>query len=550
MLRTYDVATVRAAEAPLLAAGEPLMLRAARALANRVVWELRARSLRVYGTSIAVFVGGGNNGGDALYAGAHLAARGAAVTIVLCAEQAHEAGLARALECGARVVRAVEPGERGATGEHGVADEQSVAGEPARIAREQAARAAVWIDGLLGIGARGPAREPVASIIDALNDELDSSPAEPLVVAVDTPSGIDAQTGALPGPALRAHLTVTMGAAKPGLVLDPARRRAGKVDLVDLAFERTLGDWSVSVLGDADVADIWPLPGATSHKYTRGVVGVLAGSERYPGAGILAVSGARAMGPGYVRYLGDERLGKHLVGMFPDVVCAEGRVQAYCVGSGNPAGGEKTIRTAIDAAIPIVIDAGSLCGVAGNIATLGEKLPETAVLMPHAGEASGLLARLGQSASREEIESAPFVYARRIAELTGATVVLKGAVDVVAGPDGHAYAQGGAPGWRGVAGSGDVTAGAVASMLAIAEPETHQPGGPALLAAAALHVHARAAAIAAGCEFDEQLLGEASAADPRLTAPALTDARQRAGHPICATDIARSIPVALAEILG
>ncbi|MDY5134617.1 NAD(P)H-hydrate epimerase [Actinotignum timonense] len=76
MLRTYDAATVRAAEEPLLAAGEPLMARAARALANAIIWELRRRSIRVSGTRIAIFAGAGNNGGDALYAGAYLAGGG------------------------------------------------------------------------------------------------------------------------------------------------------------------------------------------------------------------------------------------------------------------------------------------------------------------------------------------------------------------------------------------------------------------------------------------------------------------------------------------
>ncbi|WP_185933824.1 bifunctional ADP-dependent NAD(P)H-hydrate dehydratase/NAD(P)H-hydrate epimerase [Actinobaculum suis] len=637
MLRTYEVATVQAAEAPLLAAGVPLMKRAARALANRIIWELRTRRIRLVGAPIAVFVGGGNNGGDALYAAAHLAARGAQVRLILCAPQVHAAGLAAAQRAGARLapgaylappavaVADTVPAESApavaapAVAAPAAAAPELSAADLAAVAGAEASRAAVWIDGLLGIGARGPAREPIASVLEVLNAELDASPMEPLVVAVDTPSGIDPDTGAVPGPALRAHITVTMGAAKAGLVVPPACGYAGKIDLVKLGFAATLGQWAVATLSDADVADLLDIPGPEAHKYTRGVAGILAGSAPYPGAGLLATKGARAMGPGYVRYLGEAAVGKLIAARYPDVVLAPGRVQAYCVGSGNPPGGSQLLRhtlglqtsvapatpalgegtaaavepargaepvepavpadlaagvelaapvepacgaepavpadtaaqEAISTAVPVVIDAGCLDDIASLLAEIpGGRLPEYAVLTPHAGEAARLLAALGHPTSRETIEATPLLYARKIARLTGATVVLKGAVDIVASPGGQAYAQGGAPGWRGVAGSGDVLAGAIAALLAMHPQTAKQPGGAALLAAAAAHIHGRAAARAADCEFGWQLVEEPEYARAADTAPALGAVGAAPGRPLTAASIAGQIAPVIGHILG
>ncbi|WP_082159889.1 bifunctional ADP-dependent NAD(P)H-hydrate dehydratase/NAD(P)H-hydrate epimerase [Actinobaculum suis] len=611
MLRTYEVATVQAAEAPLLAAGVPLMKQAARALANRIIWELRTRRIRLVGAPIAVFVGGGNNGGDALYAAAHLAARGAQVRLILCAPQVHAAGLAAAQRAGARLAPGAYPAPPAvavadtvpaesapAVAAPAVAVPELSAADLAAVAGAEASRAAVWIDGLLGIGARGPAREPIASVLEVLNAELDASPMEPLVVAVDTPSGIDPDTGAVPGPALRAHITVTMGAAKAGLVVPPARGNAGKIDLVELGFAATLGPWAVATLSDADVADLWDIPGPEAHKYTRGVAGILAGSTPYPGAGLLATAGARAMGPGYVRYLGENAVGKLIAARYPDVVLAPGRVQAYCVGSGNPPRGSQLLRhtlglqtsvapaapaagegsaagatpargaepaagaepavpadtaaqEAISTAVPVVIDAGCLDDIASLLTEIpGGRLPEYAVLTPHAGEAARLLAALGHPTSRETIEATPLLYARKIARLTGATVVLKGAVDIVASPGGQAYAQGGAPGWRGVAGSGDVLAGAIAALLAMHPQTAKQPGGAALLAAAAAHIHGRAAARAADCEFGWQLVEEPEYARAADTAPALGAVGAAPGRPLTAASIAGQIAPVIGQILG
>lgn len=531
MLRTYDAQAVRAAEEPLLAAGEPLMARAARALANAIIWELRRRSIRVRGTRIAIFAGAGNNGGDALYAGAYLARRGAAVVAVAPLPAYHQAG-AQALEkAGGTLIR-----------------EASVT-QVVEVAR----RSAVWVDGLLGIGARGPAREPLASVLGALESERLASPVEPLVVAVDTPSGIGVDDGALPGPYLSAHLTVTMGAAKAGLVLDPARRVAGRIEVVELGFAPHLGEPAVLHLGDADVADLWRVPGADDHKYTRGVVGIVAGSVQYPGAGLLTTTAALAAGPGMVRYLGENEVAELVITKHPEVVAAPGRIQALAVGSGDPPGAPALLHAALKDGSPVVVDAGALPTIADMAAREGTRFGEHVVLTPHAGEAALMAAQLdlhsadGTPFSRAVIESCPVAAARALAARLGATVVLKGFVDVVASPSGPCYAQGGAPGWRAVAGAGDVLAGLIGAMLAqhavVAEPtevagHTELTEPAARIAAAALHIHARAAALAAGTPFGapaRSALGEPAPAP---------------GRPITAAQIAARIPEVIGQILG
>lgn len=201
----YTAAQVRAAERPLLDAGLPLMRRAAAALAAEV------RDLAPQ--RLVVLVGAGDNGGDALYAAAELAAGGAEVDLVATASRHHADGAAAAVAAGAR---------------------WADAGDAARLA----AAADVVLDGILGTGTshspelRGQAREIVAAILPVLE-----AAARPRVVAVDIPSGIGPDDGAVPDrTVLPADLTVTFGAEKAGLLIEPGSRYAGRVVLVDLGL--------------------------------------------------------------------------------------------------------------------------------------------------------------------------------------------------------------------------------------------------------------------------------------------------------------------------
>ena len=201
---TYTAAQVRAAERPLIDAGEPLMLRAAAALAAVIEERLTDAS----SPRALVVAGSGDNGGDALYAAASLAGR-VAVDVLLVGSRVHEPALDAAVAAGARRVELDD-------------------------AAREASRYSVVVDGILGIGTspdpslRGPAREAVAALLDA----GDRAP----VVAVDLPSGLQPDTGAADAVVLPAAVTVTFGAVKAGLVVGAGPRLAGAIVLVDLGL--------------------------------------------------------------------------------------------------------------------------------------------------------------------------------------------------------------------------------------------------------------------------------------------------------------------------
>ncbi len=493
MIQAWSADDVRAAEAPLLAAGTPLMQRAAFALAAVVRRDLARRravagpdgELRdgpVRGARVALLVGPGNNGGDALHAGAYLARRGLAVTAYLAAGQVHAGGLSALHAAGGCAVRVAETG-------------------PAAAAAA-AARADVLLDGLLGIGARGPLRGPAGDLVTAVLAALPAAgdPARPWVVAVDVPSGIGVDDGTVPGPVLPADRTVTFGAAKPGLLLPPATHLAGAGAVIDIGLDLPPAA-AVTRREAADVAAAWPVPGPRDHKYTRGVVGVVAGTSTYPGAAVLTASAAVLAGAGMVRYQGPDDVGRAVVAARPEVVTAGGRVQAWVLGPGLPATGDDDgqrdrARAALAAAsgrlagaqppVPAVVDAGAL-------SLLEHPCPAWVVLTPHAGELATLLAARGEDVDRAAVEAAPLRWARHAHELTGATVLLKGGATVVVGPGG-AHAQADAPGWLATAGAGDVLAGLLGTMLAARAHEVvAHPERAAQVAAAAALVHGRAA---------------------------------------------------------
>lgn len=504
MERAYRAADVRSAEEPLLEAGEPLMERASYAVANRAVQFIRSKGMRVPGSTVLAIAGHGNNGGDALHAAAYLARRGMSVTAVYH-DSAHEAGLEAARSARVRL--------------HDLAS----ADDPDALLRKLAFDAGIWIDGMLGIGASGGAREPYSHWIEVLSHERQVSPDEPFVIAVDIPSGLGVDSATVPGPVLRADATVAMGCAKPAHLLPPARHYCGEVEVVELGlFAHLPSEPAVIELSDADVADTWDIPSIDDHKYTRGVVGMMTGSSTYPGAAVLGVGGALATGPGMVRYLGNS---EGVLRRYPEVVSADGQVQAWVIGSGldDDAGASRFLQRALEDEVPVVLDAGA-------IALLGDfDVPSTVVITPHEGELTALLNARGESISRDQVHAAPARAARLAATLTGATVLLKGATDVVAAPAGPLYAQGGAPAWRATAGTGDVLAGILGGLLAGYGDELKELGAghgvPARLAAAATHIHASAATIASG-------------------------AGESIGAPISASDIVDALPAVIYGILN
>jgi hydroxyethylthiazole kinase-like uncharacterized protein yjeF len=315
------------------------------------------------------------------------------------------------------------------------------------------------------------------------------------VVAVDLPSGIGVDDGTLPdGPVLPAEVTVTFGGAKAGLLLPPAARLAGSVQVVDLGLPLDGLRPAVARLGTADVAGLWPVPGTDAHKYRRGVLGVVAGTSTYPGAAVLAVQAAALSGVGMVRYVGPQAVGDAVLAARPETVVGAGRVQAWLLGPGvDPLDAEQAervteaIAAALHDGLPAVLDAGAL-----TIAS--RTLAPWLVLTPHAGELAALLSRWGETVDRTAVEAEPLRWARRAHEISGATVLVKGAVTVVVGAQDAVWAQAEAPAWLATAGAGDVLAGVLGALLAgRAQDVLADPSLAAALAAAAASVHGRAA---------------------------------------------------------
>ncbi|MEV7373460.1 NAD(P)H-hydrate dehydratase [Streptomyces sp. NPDC090301] len=440
MRTAHRVETVRAAEAALMARlpEGALMQRAAAGLAAACC-SLLGKG-RVYGARVALLVGSGDNGGDALYAGARLARRGAGVTAVLLGDRAHEGGLAALRAAGGRIV-------------------DSAHDDPF----EPLAAADLVLDGITGIGGRGGLRPDAVPVARAARGS------DAVVVAVDLPSGIDADTGEVAGEALRADVTVTFGTYKPGLLVDPARSYTGALRLVDIGLGGELpGVADLEALQHQDVARLLPVPAAESDKYRRGVLGVVAGSARYPGAAVLAVQGALRGGAGAVRYVGpaaDAVIAAHPETLVhPGPPDRAGRVQAWVVGPGL--GDEPGVAEVLASDVPVLVDADGLRGL--DPALVRARSAPT-VLTPHAGEAAALL-----GATREEVEAGRLAAVRELAARFGATVLLKGSTTLVCGPGTEAgQAVGGAvrvnptgTGWLATAGSGDVLSGLAGSLLA------------------------------------------------------------------------------------
>ncbi|MFG3495379.1 NAD(P)H-hydrate dehydratase [Streptomyces sp. NPDC047928] len=428
MRTAYRVDTVRAAEAELMArlpAGA-LMLRAAAGLASACAGLLG----RVSGARVVLLVGSGDNGGDTLYAGARLARRGAGVSAVLLGARAHEGGLAALASAGGRV-----------------------ADDPFEVL----ARADLVLDGITGIGGRGGLRPDAVPVVRAARGS------DAAVVAVDLPSGVDADTGEVAGEAVRADATVTFGTYKPGLLVDPAREYAGALRLVDIGIGPFLPSVpELEALQHGDVARMLPVPVAESDKYRRGVIGVVAGSARYPGAAVLAVAGALRGGAGAVRYVGPAA--DAVLARYPETLVhagppeKAGRVQAWAIGPGL--GDTPGVRDVLDSDVPVLIDADGLRNL--DAAAVRARAAPT-LLTPHAGEAAALL-----GVAREDVEARRLDAVRELAGRFGATVLLKGSTTLVADPSAGVPVRVNPTGtpWLATAGSGDVLSGLAGSLLA------------------------------------------------------------------------------------
>jgi hydroxyethylthiazole kinase-like uncharacterized protein yjeF len=452
MRQAWRVADVRAAERELMARlpEGTLMQRAAAGLARRCALLLED-SGGVYGARVLLLVGSGDNGGDTLYAGAALARRGAQVrALLLKPDRVHLAGLSALRRAGGFAVG------------------------------ELPHRADLVVDGIVGIGAAGGLRPPAIEFVAGLAELRGRAGRRPPVVAVDVPSGVAVDTGDVPGEAVTADVTVTFGCLKPAHVVGPAATRCGQVELIDIGLGAVLrADPAVRVPDAGDVARWWPRPGPSSDKYTRGVVGIATGSAGYPGAAILSVGGALAGPTGMIRYAGSAY--QDVVRAHPSVVAVEkvadaGRVQAWVCGSGLGTDDEArtTLRSVLATSVPVVLDADALTMLVDGQHAEDLRRDAPLVITPHDGEFRRLA---GEAPGADRVGAAC-----KLAAWINAVVLLKGDRTIVATPAGEVWVNPTGSSALATAGSGDVLAGLLGSLLA---------GGlaPERAAVAAAYVH-------------------------------------------------------------
>lgn len=450
------------APASLAVQAEPAAASGARALPRGGL----QRGGLIRGARIVGLIGPGNNGGDGLYALAGLAGRGARCVAVMVADRWHERAAAAARDAGVEIVL----------------DDQE--------ALDQLATADVIVDAVLGIGAKGgmpiPGWDSVAQRWAVAGEALDA-----LVVAADCPSGLNTATGAADELVPAADMTVTFGALKRGLVVGAAREKTGHIHLVEIGLQPprdmrimprlvTLSDTDRELLA----------PRASDHKYSRGVLGVLAGSPAYPGAAVLCAKAAADIGAhdagrggtGMLVSAGRGAGGSAVVQALPEVVAIERgeltktewpaaarKVSAWVVGPGlgdDPEDIEPALAVMRDSRGPVVVDASALA--VWEPAGLH-------VLTPHAGEFAALAKRLGVKTAAPNED--PLTAARDLASETGAVVLLKGSATVIAGPDGATFVAASAAPTLARAGSGDKLAGVVGAMLATHAARAASSGG-------------------------------------------------------------------------
>lgn len=462
------------ADALAIAAGIPglrLMEAAGRAVA-------RAAMRRFRPVRTLVLAGPGNNGGDGYVAARLLEAAGWPVAVAALAPP--RAG-SDAAEAAARWRGPVVP-----------------------FAPAEAARAGLVIDAVFGAGLSRPVDGIVAETLAAARGPI---------LAVDLPSGLDGATGQPRGFVPQAALTVTFFRLKPGLLLPPGRFLCGEILLADIGLpESVLEEIGPRTWRNAPPLWALPDPGPMAHKYTRGLVTILAGAEM-TGAARLAAAGARRAGAGLVTIAAPDRAtGAVLRAAEPGVIVTEAplaellrdpRRETWIVGPGLAPGEEAldALAAIVAAGRRVVADAGVLAAAVG----MPERLRGAAVITPHAGE----FAKLFGNAAED-----PLAAVRAAARRTGAVVLRKGPSSIIAAPDGRAVINTHAPATLATAGTGDVLAGIIAALLA---------GGmePFAAAAAAAWIHGEA-----GFRCGAGLVAE----DLAAALPAAMTAARRAGR--------------------
>jgi NAD(P)H-hydrate epimerase len=442
-----------------------------------------------YGRRVLVLCGKGNNGGDGFVAARHLARAGCGVVVVM-------------------IERPADPREPAAENFARLAEQRiRVRMFSDAVLERELARTDIAIDAIFGTGFRGMPEDEWAAAIAGLNRS-----AVP-VVAVDIPSGVNGQTGAVEGDAVWAELTVTFGAAKVGDVLLPGAEHTGTVRVVDIGFPEDLLRTDVWLIDPDDVADSLPSRPVDSHKRSSGVLVVVAGSRGMTGAVRLIAGAAGRMGTGLVIVAAPEGVmpqvqsGLTEATFLPLPETDEGTVSALAlapvlerlgsahavaVGPGLTAQEETAgfVRALVRASpVPLVIDADGLNAFAGRAAELSDRQSD-AVLTPHAGEFGRLT-----GVKPRDLEADRLVHVRSLASVTRAVTLLKGSRTVVASPDGGIRINPTGSAVLATAGSGDVLTGMIGGLVARGIPVVDA-------AAASAYIHGLAGLLA-GADLGE-----------------------------------------------
>ncbi len=471
-MQAFDAIAAQMAKVP----GLVLMENAGRGAA-----EVLQRRYGSVGDPVVVVVGPGNNGGDGYVLARHLMTKGRQVTVIAVQNPPHpdsDAACMRAawLGCGGTV--------------------RSVESEPDKAAAEaELASARIVVDALFGTGLTRPISGPLAGWIDRINR------CSGLRVALDLPSGLDADTGRSHGCAVRAHLTCTFGHLKLGLLTPSAADHTGAIEVVGLGVPAELCQQTGHAAERFDGYDVaaWlgPRP-AAMHKGVAGRVAVMGGAAGTSGASLLVARAALRAGAGLVYLVGTAetvaRLEPRVLEAMTRTLSTEPLEESLQAlietmdvavigpGLGNDAISERMVLwLAENAPIPVVLDADALTCLSRR-ASWPLKTSAPRVLLPHAGE----LARLLDS-TPDEVESDRCLAVQRAVELTGAVVALKGAYTWVGHPGHRPLIVGGPCPVLATGGSGDVLAGAVGALLV---------GLDAVKATvAAVHLHHQAAVL-------------------------------------------------------
>ncbi|MEW6276245.1 MAG: NAD(P)H-hydrate dehydratase [Bacillota bacterium] len=428
----------------------------------KVVEVIREMLGDVRGKKISIFVGKGNNGGDGLVVARHLFNLGAGVKVYLLASPEEITGDAflnlRIWQKMGQEIRTI-------------ADRDEFDLEESDL----------LVDAIFGTGFRGVPREPAASVIEAIN-----ASGKP-VVAVDIPSGLEADTGLARGPCIRAVRTVTFGLPKLGLVLEPGASYAGKLHVADIsipAFLLTAGHLKRRLLS-LEMVSRWFSPRSpTAHKGTCGRVLVVAGSRGMTGAACLAAEGAARAGAGLVTLAVPEGLQKVAAAKLTEVMTvglpataeqtlskesyaqtlalAE-RADVLALGPGittHPETAAFVRKLLPSLRIPCVLDADGLNCLAGR-PEIFRAVPVSVVITPHPGELARLTGKTVGQIQEDRIGAAA-----QAAQNWRVIALLKGAATVIASPAGEVYLNPtGNPGMA-TGGSGDVLTGVIAGLMA------------------------------------------------------------------------------------